>query len=75
MPDTETKTKPRCPNCQSCEVIPLLGMLPGAPPYATEAGRLPVGQCVETDDAAPRDWRCEDCGHQWGEAGQASDRV
>lgn len=76
MADTETINKPRCPNCKSCEVIPLLGVLPGFQPYQTaDVGRIPAAQCLEAEDEAPRDWHCEDCGTDWTEEGPPSDQA
>jgi len=72
MADTNRETERVCPKCQSCDVMPLLGLLPGGPPYAaSSADRPPVAQCVENEgEAGENEWRCKDCGHEWDEAGE-----
>jgi DNA-directed RNA polymerase subunit RPC12/RpoP len=62
---SEDYEQARCPNCGSCQVIPLLGTLPGAwQPYDTaDVGRIPAAQCEETEMEG--DWECEECGHKW----------
>ena len=70
MPE-KTEKQALCPNCKSCEVIPLLGTLPGFTAYdSSNPAHLPVAQCAETEEAVAPDWRCRNCGHEWSEAGE-----
>lgn len=64
------KSRQKCPRCQSCEVIPLLGALPGFAPYDTaDVGRIPAAECagMEAEVEAETEWECESCGEHWQE--------
>lgn len=64
----EKNPEPSCPGCHSCYVIPLLSTLPGFAPYdSADQGRLPVGQCAESETELETQWKCEDCGEKWKE--------
>lgn len=66
----EPETKPLCPNCKSCEIVPLMGELPGSPPYTHTVARPPVAQCAEDQvEETAGGWRCKNCGHEWTEEG------
>ena len=61
--------QPSCPNCKSCNIIPLMGTLPGFAPYDTaDATRLPMAECVPEE--VETQWECADCGHKWSTAGK-----
>jgi hypothetical protein len=69
----EEKTEARaiCPNCKSCNVMPLVGALPGFTPWdSINPIRIPVAVCDEGGETAG-EWRCEDCGAEWGSGGEA----
>jgi len=63
------ESKPRCPLCDSDEVLPILYGLPG-PEMVKEAeeGRIAIGGCIVDPDYPTS--RCEKCGHQWGKLGE-----
>ena len=63
------KSKPRCPLCDSDEVLPILYGLPG-PEMVKEAeeGKIAIGGCIVDPDYPTS--RCEKCGHEWGKLGR-----
>ena len=59
-----SKQKPKCPSCQSEDVVPIEFGFP-SPEMVEAAGRGEIklgGCCVEVDDP---EWHCNDCEHEW----------
>jgi hypothetical protein len=69
MADTAPENQRACPTCKSCDVVPLIGALPGFQSYDTvDLQRIPTAECEEREQAEePTGWRCENCGHEWPE--------
>lgn len=62
------KAKKTCPECQSCEIVPVVAPLVGFEVYDAEAlQKMPVAECVESGEEG-RYWECKNCGYRWGGA-------
>lgn len=60
--------EPHCPNCHSCQILPLLSTMPGYAPYDTaDQGRIPMAECREMEGDLETQWQCSDCGEEWQE--------
>jgi hypothetical protein len=64
----EPKDKQLCPGCKSCDILPLIGGLPGFQAYdMMDRARIPVAECSGSEEGDPKAWRCQDCGREWQE--------
>ena len=58
------KQKPKCPQCGSTEVVPIVVGYPSLEMFeSAERGEVALGGCcVEIDDP---EWHCKDCERRW----------
>jgi len=56
--------KPKCPNCGSKNVIPIVYGLPEHEAFEREKrGEIILGGCLIDFDSP--NWHCKDCGFEW----------
>lgn len=65
MPSKKRKALAKCPSCGSSKVLPIVYGLPSLDLMRdVERGRVALGGCCISDNDP--EWRCADCGHEWG---------
>jgi len=64
MTDDKKKSKRKCEECNSIDVVPIVYGYPMEELLKeAEEGKVSLGGCCVTDDD-PK-WHCNACGHEW----------